>query len=85
MSQDPQLQPPRGGWTFLKVIGLLAGLFGILGFGLLTVCGVLLKMSGYGEGVEPYIIGGVLLTIACLWGVVAIIRAARRRPPDRQP
>ena len=71
--------PQGGGWTFLKVLGMVVGVLGLVGFGLCTLCGGFFVFGGMSEA-TPYFLLGLLMTGLCIWMVVAIVRSARRPP-----
>ena len=35
-------EEPRGGWTFGRVLGLVVGLIGMVGFGFCSLCGLVI-------------------------------------------
>ena len=39
MDDDPWSQGPSG-WSFVKVLGVILGLIGMVGFGICTLCGL---------------------------------------------
>jgi hypothetical protein len=64
------------GWTFLKVVGVIFGLFGVAGFGLCSLCGFVI---GGGDGdIVLLALLGAGLAFLCGWLVVAIFRRARK-------
>jgi hypothetical protein len=65
-----------GGWTPLKVIGVIVGLLGIAGFGLCSLCGFVLA-SGDRDILWLALLGAGIAGLF-VWMVVAIFRAARR-------
>jgi len=70
------------GWTFLKVLGVVFGLLGMVGFGLCSLCGF--ALGGNDREVLVLAILGACIAALCLWMVIAIIRRARREG-DRGP
>ena len=73
MDENPE---PTSGWTFGKVIGLLLGLVGMIGFGFCTLCG--LMIAGSDGSVWPWIIAGMVMTALSVWLVRAMINKSRR-------
>lgn len=65
-----------GGWNFLKVLGVIVGLLGVVGFGVCSLCGF--ALSGGESGVLLLALLGAGLCALCLWGVIAIFRRARK-------
>lgn len=69
-----------GGWTFLKVVGVAFGVIAMLGFGLCSLCGLVL---GFGGGFRDigvflaYSIPGLLLAWLAFLLVRKIIRSTR--------
>jgi hypothetical protein len=72
-----------GGWTFFRIAGLIVGLIGMAGFGVCSLCGVVIL------GQDPDLIGtmlmfvlpGLLLSFLFFLLVRSMIRRARGRPP----
>jgi hypothetical protein len=64
------------GWTPLKVIGVIVGLLGTVGFGLCSLCGFV--VAGSDKDVIWLALLGAGLAGLFGWMVVAIFRAARR-------
>jgi len=77
MDENPE---PTSGWTFGKVIGLLIGLAGMIGFGFCTLCG-LMMVGDYGD-IWIWVLLGAGMTALNVWLVRTMIRKAReaRRP-----
>lgn len=68
-------EPPsvRSGWTPLKILGMVAALVGMVGFGLCGVIGIALRDPGTMKlGVLGLVIAGCFL-----WGIIVIMRNAR--------
>ncbi len=70
--------PGRSGWTFWKVLGLIAALLGMSGFGLAGLCGfVASSMLG-----EVYIavlsVLGLAIAVAFGFAIAAILRSTVR-------
>ncbi len=65
-----------GGWNFLKVLGVIVGLVGMVGFGLCSLLGF--ALGGIDSGVALLALLGAALSALCLWGVVAIFRSTRK-------
>ena len=81
---DEEPQPSTSGWTFGKVIGLLLGLIGMIGFGLCTLCGLAFAGSDDAE-IWVWIALGALMTALSIWLMVAMIRKAREARVVRNP
>jgi uncharacterized membrane protein len=72
------------GWTFLKVLGVIFGLLGMVGFGICSLCGF--AFAGHDMAILGLALLGAVLTALCVWLVVAMFRMARRdRDRDRRP
>lgn len=80
MDENPQ--PTTSGWTFFKVIGLILGVIGMIGFGICTLCG-LVFFSGEG-GVWVLILAGALMTSLSVWLMVTMLRKSREAREVRQ-
>jgi len=72
------MSPERGssGWTPLKVIGVIVGLLGVVGFGFCSICGFV--FAGSDRDVLWLALLGAVIAALFVWMVVAIFRAARR-------
>jgi hypothetical protein len=77
MSND--LEPTPSGWTPLKVIGIIFGVLGMIGFGLCSLVGVVLGSDSATsfQQVLPYVFVGLVFTALFIWLIVAIVRSAR--------
>ena len=75
-----QQREEGSGWTFLKVIGVIFGLLGLVGFGLCSLCGF--ALGGHDRDVIFLAVLGAVLAALCLWMVIAIFQRARK---DREP
>ena len=64
------------GWSFLKVLGVIAGLIGLVGFGLCSLLGFTVG------GGDPLVLGlavlGAALAFASWYLVATMFRSARR-------
>ena len=74
----------RGGWTFLKVVGVIVGLLGLVGFGVCSVCGFIVAGSDGGGDVLISALLGACAAAGFGFMVVAIFRSARK-DQDREP
>jgi Kef-type K+ transport system membrane component KefB len=81
---DDNLEPKTSGWTFGKVIGLLLGLIGMIGFGLCTLCGLVFSGSGDAEILGLTFLGACMTALST-WLVVAMIRKARESRDRNNP
>ena len=70
------------GWTFLKVLGVIFGLLGMVGFGLCSLCGF--ALGGHDSSVMLLAALGAVLAALCLWLVITMFRKARE-DRDRGP
>ena len=76
-------QPPGAGWTAAKVIGLIVGLLGMIGFGVCSLCGLAMGFQ------SPDVLGtvlifavpGLILAVLCFLLVRKMIRSAGKPPP----
>ncbi len=66
----------RSGWTLLKIVGVVVGLFLMVGFGLCSVFGFLL--GGGDSGILVLSFLGAGIAALAIWMVVSIFKAARR-------
>ena len=65
-----------GGWTFLKVIGVIVGLLGVVGFGLCSLFGFAIGFQDFGVLAMALMGAGIAALFG--WMVAAIIRSARK-------
>ena len=72
----------RSGWTFLKVLGVIFGLLGMVGFGLCSLCGFVVASND--SDILLLALLGAFLAGLCLWRVITIFRRARA-DRDRGP
>jgi hypothetical protein len=73
-----ELPPPRSsGWTFGKVIGLLIGLIGMVGFGVCTLCGSVFMLDSGDAAIVGLTLAGAVMTVLSTWLVRSMIRKAR--------
>lgn len=80
MDENPE--PTTSGWTFGKVIGLILGIIGMVGFGVCTLCG-LAFFSGEGSDVWGLILAGAVMTALSVWLMLTMIRKAREAREGR--
>jgi len=76
MDENPQ-SPPSSGWTFGKIVGVVIGLIGMVGFGVCTLCGTVLAFDYGDAGIWLMILGGAVMTWLCTWLVTTMFRKAR--------
>jgi hypothetical protein len=70
------------GWSFLKVLGVIVGLLGMVGFGLCSLCGFV--VGGRDSGILLLALLGAGMAALCLWMVIAIFhKAAEDRDRDQ--
>ena len=79
---DEKRAPTTSGWSFFKVIGLLIGLIGMIGFGLCTLCGVFAGLDGGLGDFWIWVLIGAFMTWVCYQIVASIIRRAREARED---
>jgi cytochrome c biogenesis protein CcdA len=70
------------GWSFLKVVGVVLGLIGMVGFGVCTLCGVVLSFE-YND-IWFLVLGGAVLTALSTWLVMSMFRKAREAREARE-
>jgi hypothetical protein len=76
MDENPQT-PPSSGWSFGKVLGVVLGLIGMAGFGVCTLCGVVISFDNSMGGVWPFVLAGAVMTFLSTWLVMTMYRKAR--------
>jgi hypothetical protein len=79
METDPD---KTGGWTFFKVVGVIVGTIGMLGFGLCSLCGLVMGVASGGSDIGiflAYSLPGLVLASLFFLMIRAIVRAARRK------
>ena len=76
MAENPQ-SPPDSGWSFGKVVGVVLGLIGMVGFGVCTLCGVVISFDNSMGGVWPFVLAGGVMTSLSVWLVMTMFRKAR--------
>jgi hypothetical protein len=75
VNENPE---PTSGWTFGKVIGVIVGLIGMVGFGVCTLCGTFIAFGAYGDGeVWFMVLCGAGLTALSTWLVMTMFRKVR--------
>lgn len=77
MDEYQNQESTTSGWTFGKVIGLLLGIIGMIGFGLCTLCGIAFSGSGDTEIIFLTLLGAGM-TVLSTWLVRTMIRKARK-------
>lgn len=70
------------GWSFLKVVGVLLGLIGMVGFGVCTLCGLVISFED--NDIWFFVLGGAVLTALSTWLVTTMFRKAREAREARQ-
>jgi hypothetical protein len=81
--EEPSQTP--SGWSFLKVVGVIIGFIGMAGFGVCTLCGLVI---GAGDGgVLPFVLAGGVMTFLSVWLVRVIFRKVQeaRDAGNRNP
>ena len=74
---DNEPRSGTSGWTFFKVIGVLLGVLGMVGFGLCTLCGVVVGLNDNLRGLWSWVLAGAVMTGLSFWLVATIVRKAR--------
>jgi len=76
-------QPPGAGWTAAKVIGLIVGLLGMIGFGVCSLCGLAMGFQSHElfGMVLMFAVPGLILAVLCFLLVRKMIRSADTPPP----
>jgi hypothetical protein len=76
-------QEPRGeGWTVGKVIGLVVGLVGMIGFGVCSLCGLAMSFQSrelFGV-ILMFSVPGLILAVLCFVLVRKILRSGNTPP-----
>jgi len=74
---DDNPQSSTSGWTFFKVIGVILGVLGMVGFGLCTLCGVVVGLNDELGGLWIWVLAGAVMTGLSFGLVRTIVRKAR--------
>ena len=74
MDENPQ-SPPPSGWTFGKIVGAVVGIISMVGFGVCSLCGLVLAVD-YSEA-WIFVLGGVGMTALSTWFVMSLFRKVR--------
>ena len=74
---DNEPQSGTSGWTFFKVIGVLLGVLGMVGFGLCTLCGLVVGLNDDLGDFWLWVLAGAVMTGLSFWLVATIVRKAR--------
>jgi hypothetical protein len=74
---------PEGGWTPARVLLMIVGVLGMGGFGICSLCGLVLgaSQSGLWGTVLMFTVPGAILTWLFFLLVRKIYRATRKPPP----
>lgn len=78
----PSSDPPSG-WTAGKILGLVVGLLGMVGFGVCSLCGLVMGISELNmlTTVLMFAVPGLLIAYLCFLLVRKMVRLAK--PADR--
>jgi len=76
MHEEPR-QPTESGWSVGKVIGVVLGLIGMVGFGVCTLCGTMIASDMHDSEIWILVLGGALMTGLSTWLVTTMFRKAR--------
>ena len=74
----------EGGWNGARVLGMIVGVLGMVGFGFCSLCGLAIGVSDNGRywgTVLMFVIPGLVLTFLFFLLVRAMVRRARRKAP----
>jgi|EndMetStandDraft_5_1072996.scaffolds.fasta_scaffold688906_1 biotin transporter BioY len=73
----------EGGWNAARVLGMIVGVLGMVGFGVCSLCGLVIGAGDpkYWSTVLVFTIPGIILTVLFFFLVRAVSRRARRKPP----
>jgi hypothetical protein len=69
-----------GGWTFLRILGLLIGVIGMTGFGVCSLCGLVMFRGDLSATVLGFVIPGLILAYLFFLLARAAIRRSRQSP-----
>lgn len=75
---------PEGGWNAARVLGMIVGVLGMVGFGFCSLCGIVMGVSDngrYWSAILAFVIPGLVLTLLFFLLVRAVARRVRRKPP----
>jgi len=75
----------EGGWNGARVLGMIVGVIGMVGFGVCSLCGLVIGTSDngrYWEAAAVFVGIGIVLTFLFFLIVRAVLRRVRRKPPD---
>lgn len=75
MDNNPESGP--SGWTFFKVIGVILGVLGMVGFGLCTLCGVVIGLNDDFGDFWVWVLAGAVMTGLSFWLVRTIVDKVR--------
>lgn len=72
-------EPERGssGWTAAKILGLIVGLIGMVGFGICSICGLVIVPDMRDGGIMMLVLLGAGLSVLSGWLVATMVRKAR--------
>ena len=75
---------PGGGWTVGRVLGLIAGVIGTVGFGYMSLCGAFLAAvtNRPTSFIISWVAVGLVLTILSILLVRSMNRPARKAPRE---
>jgi cytochrome bd-type quinol oxidase subunit 1 len=76
-SMDELPRQEHSGWTFPKVIGAIVGIIGMVGFGVCSLCGMVIGIDGNYSDVWMFVVVGAVLALLCGWLMVTMFRKAR--------
>jgi Na+-driven multidrug efflux pump len=84
MPEDPH-QPSESGWSFGKIVLVVLGLIGMVGFGVCTLCGTVIAVDMGDGGIWVMVLGGAVMTALSTWLVMTLFRKAREARQNNQP
>jgi biotin transporter BioY len=79
---EPNPGGPEAGWNAARVLGMIVGILGMVGFGFCSLCGLVFGVSDsklWGT-VLMFAIPGLILAVLFFLLVRTVVRRARGRP-----
>ena len=72
----------EGGWNAARILGMIVGVIGMVGFGVCSLCGIVIGMgdSRWWGAVAAFTIPGIILTALFFWLIRTVLRRANRKP-----
>lgn len=76
---DERPRQERSGWDLPKVIGAIVGIIGMVGFGVCSLCGLVISIDGGLGDFGLLVLGGAVMAWLCGWMMVTMFRKAREK------